>query len=80
MFQSIKFVRHVIFKVILKENPVEKDDENEEAGVAIHRAHSRRVNPTDYIKCCPVGIAIIIFSTITITITMTITMAIAITI
>ena len=31
MFQSIKFVRHVIFKVILKENPVKKDDENEEA-------------------------------------------------
>ena len=31
MFQSIKFVRHVIFKVILKENPAEKDDENEEA-------------------------------------------------
>ena len=24
-------MRHVIFKVILKENPVEKDDENEEA-------------------------------------------------
>ena len=35
------------------------DGDDEEAGVAIHGAHSRRANPTDYIKCCPARIAII---------------------
>ena len=38
---------------------VDDDDDNEEVAVAIHGAHSRRANPTDYIKCCPARIAII---------------------
>ena len=42
MFQSIKFVRHVIFKVILKENPVEKDDENEEANAGFRPLKKKR--------------------------------------